>query len=37
MNLHSEGFDSDPLTEYADYFILEVENSASGIIDDISN
>ena len=37
MNLHSEGFDSDPLTEYADYFILEVENSISAIIGNISN
>jgi uncharacterized protein YceK len=37
MTLHSEGFDSDPLTEYADYFILEVENNVSAIIYNMSN
>ena len=33
--IQSEGFDSDPLTEYADYFIVQIENDVFAIISDV--
>ena len=34
--IQSEGFDSDPLTQYADYFIVQIENDVFAIINDVS-
>ena len=33
--IQSEGFDSDPITEYADYFIVQIENDVFAIISDV--
>ncbi len=35
--IQSEGFDSDPLTEYADYFVVYIENDVYATINGTSN